>query len=741
MKEELYIILASGERKKLDLGDSSGITLNFKSNIFGDLSKITCSYSYTFKLPLTTNNRQVLDNSEDVRHQSAMIRKRLKAEFIQNGIPLFSNANLYIDSVETDYKAVLTWGVVEGFEGLKDNDISLVELPSDISDIVRFQNIELQESSTYSNDAEYLHPLRKVTNLFNGYIASAQVVNTLPVVPIRKIISKINECYGTKFNLGALYTGNTSWNSTIGYVSTKDDDLINRGVVPLVNCKLTQKQREARIGILSNFVFLNNSFLATALPFLEGLDAHDIITFDIQEPEIGGYYEIGSENINNTNYKFTFYKKALSSVEKIILDGRFIFLFENIGARYKKDTGIAEFDRTEVIPQLIVKQKKFQLKEGSSTNGEIIWDDAVTLNGIRAYDNDYSYEDDTYHYHFYAFEFDFRESNGKKRLSIDDFQSTNATYPCVLIVTEDIKECYVADNIKMIPDGMISDNMLSGFEIDINSNLPDISCMTFMKSLFYMMGAFPNVNKNNEIVPLFYGDIEANIKNGNALNWSSRIMGNRSALAQKIDFKVAGFAQRNYYLLKNDDLEMTDEEYEEEEDIYESGLGVIEVDNETLDTSKTIIQLPFYGPYILDRKWPSLATGNDVKNEKRDDDGNIEFCESKPAIGMIRSIPEVELEGQTEGSIVYTKTGRHIMFMDIWNGVKNITNNKNYAYLQKIVKRPFVITEYLNLNEFDLRDLDYTVPIYLDKYNSYFAVVSVTRDSKGKCKCELLKLP
>ena len=195
MKEELYIILASGERKKLDLGDSSGITLNFKSNIFGDLSKITCSYSYTFKLPLTTNNRQVLDNAEDVRHQSAMIRKRLKAEFIQNGIPLFSNANLYIDTVETDYKAVLTWGVVEGFEGIKDNDISLIELPSDISDIVRFQNIELQESSTYSNDVEYLHPLRKVTNLYNGYIASAQVVNTLPVVPIRKIAQNSYSCF------------------------------------------------------------------------------------------------------------------------------------------------------------------------------------------------------------------------------------------------------------------------------------------------------------------------------------------------------------------------------------------------------------------------------------------------------------------------------------------------------------------------------------------------------------------
>lgn len=46
MYEELYII-KDEERHKLDLNCPSGITLNFKSNLFGDLSKISASYSYT----------------------------------------------------------------------------------------------------------------------------------------------------------------------------------------------------------------------------------------------------------------------------------------------------------------------------------------------------------------------------------------------------------------------------------------------------------------------------------------------------------------------------------------------------------------------------------------------------------------------------------------------------------------------------------------------------------------------
>lgn len=65
----------------------------------------------------------------------------------------------------------------------------------------------------------------------------------------------------------------------------------------------------------------------------------------------------------------------------------------------------------------------------------------------------------------------------------------------------------------------------------------------------------------------------------------------------------------------------------------------------------------------------------------------------------------------------------------------------SYKELQDIMANPIIITEQFNLNEFDLRDIDYSVPIYLQKYNAYFAIVSIQRDSKCKCKCELIKLP
>lgn len=81
------------------------------------------------------------------------------------------------------------------------------------------------------------------------------------------------------------------------------------------------------------------------------------------------------------------------------------------------------------------------------------------------------------------------------------------------------------------------------------------------------------------------------------------------------------------------------------------------------------------------------------------------------------------------------------MILDIWDGFAHLDEHQSYKSLAKVMEKPIVITEYLQLNELDLRDLDYTVPIYLEKYNAYFAIVSIQRDSKGSCKCELIKLP
>ena len=121
MKEELYI---KGE--SVDLGDSE-ITLNFKSNLLGDISKITASNSYTIKLPRTNKNIRLLDFPDVAGHESYMMRDYFNAEYYRNGVKLFDAKAVLISCSEDGFNVALTWGMSEKFIQLMNDDKSIQE--------------------------------------------------------------------------------------------------------------------------------------------------------------------------------------------------------------------------------------------------------------------------------------------------------------------------------------------------------------------------------------------------------------------------------------------------------------------------------------------------------------------------------------------------------------------------------------------------------------------------------------
>lgn len=121
MKEELYI---KGER--VDLSDDE-ITLNFKSNLLGDISKITASNSYTIKLPRTNKNIRLLDFPDVAGHESYMMRDYFNAEYYRNGVKLFDAKAVLISCSEDGFDVALTWGMIEKFIQLMNDDKSIQE--------------------------------------------------------------------------------------------------------------------------------------------------------------------------------------------------------------------------------------------------------------------------------------------------------------------------------------------------------------------------------------------------------------------------------------------------------------------------------------------------------------------------------------------------------------------------------------------------------------------------------------
>lgn len=697
MYEELYII-DNGKRLRVDLSIPSGITLNFKSNIFGDLSKITCSYTYTFKLPLTANNRRVLDNADDVRCISNKIRRRLRAEYLQDGIPLFANANLYIESTDTCFNAVMTWGVISGFQTLKDDDISIRKLPLEAKPIFGPCNAKIDE---YSNTADYVQPLYNAGLTYISDSGWKDQYNTysvfpLPAIPVYRLIQLINTQYGTKFKLGSEY----SYGDT-----TENHKIISLGVIPCVNVDQQPEGETEKSVLETNIGCYMKGPYAGIEHILTGA-TNDAAPTDSRFSLVkdGNGFTIGI-------------KVTSDAVLSFEVDGCIYAKFTHEPNQYKGrgrvDMGTP--DTTGITPKLTF----YYTTNGTSAAS------ITSIEGRFSGDNNWCWI------------FDFSKERGRDRLSIN--VPPNATVFCAIEAEANALQMSSSTIYKLIrfyekvdPNNIQwnkPEASAGAIQMDLMSNLPDISCMTLMKALFFMLGAFPSINSAGEIIPVYYTALRDNIIAGNAVDWSQKMTTEYSALPAKMTYSVSGFGQRNFYMMKNDNAD--GEGGEDETDVYAPGKGIIYVGNEVIDRNKTIIQLPFYAPYIKNKKSPFRATGNTMKFWYHEND-EVKTKEAKPCFGTIKPLV------QTSSG---TPTGVQWMSMEIWNDFVNINSDPSYSYLSRIMENPIIITENLRLNEHDLRNLDYNMPVYLSKYGAFFAVVSITRDSKGISKCELLKLP
>lgn len=697
MYEELYII-DNGKRLRVDLSIPSGITLNFKSNIFGDLSKITCSYTYTFKLPLTANNRRVLDNADDVRCISNKIRRRLRAEYLQDGIPLFANANLYIESTDTCFNAVMTWGVISGFQTLKDDDISIRKLPLEAKPIFGPCNAKIDE---YSNTADYVQPLYNAGLTYISDSGWKDQYNTysvfpLPAIPVYRLIQLINTQYGTKFKLGSEY----SYGDT-----TENHKIISLGVIPCVNVDQQPEGETEKSVLETNIGCYMKGPYAGIEHILTGA-TNDAAPTDSRFSLVkdGNGFTIGIKVTSDAALSFE-------------VDGCIYAKFTHEPNQYKGQgrVDMGAPDTTGITPKLTF----YYTTNGTSAAS------ITSIEGRFSWDNNWCWI------------FDFSKERGRDRLSIN--VPPNATVFCAIEAEANALQMSSSTIYKLIrfyekvdPNNIQwnkPEASAGAIQMDLMSNLPDISCMTLMKALFFMLGAFPSINSAGEIIPVYYTALRDNIIAGNAVDWSQKMTTEYSALPAKMTYSVSGFGQRNFYMMKNDNAD--GEGGEDETDVYAPGKGIIYVGNEVIDINKTIIQLPFYAPYIKNKKSPFLATGNTMKFWYHEND-EVKTKEAKPCFGTIKPLV------QTSSG---TPTGVQWMSMEIWNDFVNINSDPSYSYLSRIMENPIIITENLRLNEHDLRNLDYNMPVYLSKYGAFFAVVSITRDSKGISKCELLKLP
>ena len=123
MTEGLYI---NGEA--VDLKPDAATTLNYKSNLLGDISKITSSNSQTIQCPKTTRNRKIFDNPGAPAYVSDKRYNRYSARLVRNGIEIVRVGYAVLLSSSETYEIALYWGVMANFQAWVDKAAKLNEL-------------------------------------------------------------------------------------------------------------------------------------------------------------------------------------------------------------------------------------------------------------------------------------------------------------------------------------------------------------------------------------------------------------------------------------------------------------------------------------------------------------------------------------------------------------------------------------------------------------------------------------
>ena len=184
--EELYL---NGEKVDMTTQD---VTFTMKSNLLGEFGRIVAGSSQTIRLPRTTKNMRILDFPEVVSRSGKMVRRKLKAVLLKNGVPMIEDGEaVVLSSTKEGYEIGITYGVVSFLSAVKDGG-NLNEL-TDEGESVEWSQTSVQDYPLNGGNgygfAEYDNGLNDVTK-----------GNVTPCVHLPWIIGKIEKRFNFRFD-------------------------------------------------------------------------------------------------------------------------------------------------------------------------------------------------------------------------------------------------------------------------------------------------------------------------------------------------------------------------------------------------------------------------------------------------------------------------------------------------------------------------------------------------------------
>ena len=757
--EELFI---NGSR--VNIGDTN-ITLEWKSVIFSDISKYVASHSYTVKLPMTQHNRRIFASMEtmekaEAEDTRAVVGKRMSARYYCNGVDLLGDANAYLMGTDGEnYKITLTWNAVTGFKEMSEEERKIPEvLSTDLNGNEVMHTVPYEDYYNSIIDPN-LHDNVLALDYYNG-VPPVRYIGTLPSFKVTWIIARLLDHYGIPHSLNTMIA------------TEDDDDLLNSLYCPMTTLNDTEKGQyysvfredfgatcadDGHVRILGSGMRTLNSFSPVySSPFFN--------------PRVTGAYDgdysqyfcgwIGKHEL--MKYKVKPHIRLFVCEEDVELNTRVrttewmeAFLLQNLTLELMNGTGTEDVtsvlslkptfvsgewrrpvDATHSVTYFEVRFENDE-EESESNDGLEIGD----ITGIKSVDalkslrriRRFMLKGVSRAFFYYKPAFDIEKAT-LTSMRTGTYPQAYDNYATVTPVFTEGSYIEPYSNEKLV-----------GHELSLEPNMPDMKPMDFIKGVLRLTGMFPYM-KDGELCFARYGKLIDNMPY--APDWSDFVTGN-PVLPKSISLSVSNFNRRNWMRYKDDDednpkysgyFDVADESLNDEDDLFtlpfashgqmDDGRALVPVfENGTVQTS-----------YSLPTGWMLIRFQilNIYRNCVEDVAGFV-FKEAKPHIGRRVKSSYWSMPLTTEN--LFTKNLDKLSFEGLSFADPDSIVRQRYRVFEEILKTPYIIKVTMDIDEVTLRDLNFTVPVFLRQYSSYFGVISIKRKSEGECTVELVRIP
>lgn len=266
----------------------------------------------------------------------------------------------------------------------------------------------------------------------------------------------------------------------------------------------------------------------------------------------------------------------------------------------------------------------------------------------------------------------------------------------------------------------------------IAPNLPDMSQGEFVQSLMMLKGLFPYTDAKypNEIrtmsIGRLYRNMNPNLADWYVYDWSDKLQApdriSAMADADTVAFEIGDYAQHNIL------------DYENDGDVVYNTAGVISCDSVFLDReNESNVQFSASMNAVSDETNGITAL---IPIYERSDDGK-EVNENSVSSRIVAAVQVEEIKSDGTTQNIYVGQFLQSQFFGGKSGIVATYYNE----LQQVVKRPRVITVELHLTNVDLWNLDYTKPVYFDRFGGFFAIEQLIVDGNNMVTAKMVALP